>query len=138
MQSRYDWLKPTNQQVEGEELSAMRVAGKLEIDSELTRRFGDLRTMREEHAESIARRTCKSGGQIAFVRIASRGVGDAGDDQAVANDAVIVLQKGHAEACELLDPFSGAPVVLMISGDDEDSVASAKIGERRDGMAKIF
>ena len=52
MKPRYDRLKPPNQQVEREELSAMRMAGKLEIDSELTRRFGDLRTMRFEPSEA--------------------------------------------------------------------------------------
>src|SRR2546428_6913873 len=134
MQTRDDRLEPSDQQIEWKELSAVRMSGKLQVDAVVRCGLRNLRTMREQNLERMARRVRERANDIALT---SDRIGDAGDDEIVANDAMLILKECHTEALEFFNPFGGAPVVLVISCDDEDAVACAKIAQRLDGVAKI-
>src|SRR5260370_22843813 len=84
-QSGDDRLKPSDEKIERKELSAVRVTGKLQGAAEARGSLRDLRTMREQHAEGVARRARKRGAQVGLVRVAAGGIGDTPDDEAIAH-----------------------------------------------------
>ena len=91
--------------------------------------------MREKHFDGVARRAGECCVDVLLVRVASRGIGHAGDDEfrvAVLDYAMLVLEKSDVEARDLFHPFAGAPVVFMIACDEVDAVARGEIAKRRD------
>src|SRR5262245_54909198 len=122
-------MEKAHDEIPREELSAVRMAGELQVEPGPRRRKRGSWLVREQHPDpGVARRTHQSRDRIAALRgieIACSVVGDSGDYHrraAMLKHDVLVHEDGDSEAAHFLHPGADAGVVLMIARDEEGAV----------------
>lgn len=128
-------MKESDDHVPGPELSAVGVAGELEVEASADGGEDAAGLVCEQDAGVVFLGVCDGSFGVGFVfgDVLSGGViGAAGDEEfgaVVVDDAVFVEEDVDAVFGELFAPCGSVPVVFVVSGGEEDAVFGFEVGD---------